>query len=82
MQSDSSKSFRNRIAKEEQMDPLMNGHSPEQAPQIKTQEQVLGDLLSIIVDRLPTPGPEMVDLRVELDTRILLQAYLDMVEEK
>lgn len=81
MQNDSSRLFRDRISREEQMDPLMNGHSPEQAKQIKTQEQVLGELLSMIVDRLPHLGPDIEDLQVELDIRSLLQAFLDMEDK-
>jgi hypothetical protein len=79
MQHDSSRSFRERIAKEEEMDPMLNGHSPEVSKNIKTKAQVLCELLEMIVDRLPSVGPDVDDMRIELDTRALLKAYLDIV---
>ena len=55
-----------------------NGHNPISAEQIRTWEEVLLRLLTLIVDRLPSKG---VDLNAEVELRSLLKALQHMYEE-
>lgn len=74
------KATRERIAKEEAMDPLMNGHSPEVAKQLKTQDQVMVELFDLLIAHTPTP-PNIEDMPAYLEMHILLTALKEMIKE-